>query len=199
MNAFILPLDNDYSWIQLLTGMNWLVASCMALTTRWHRSYFWMLFSAFLFICSMDEHYMLHECVKEIGLFQDNSTNIIKDSIVLFYGVCSLIGAIYFYKKIITSHKQKILLGIMLFLVFFIVSNDVFNISVFVLQNSAEECAELILSAFTIYFVLSFPKTDPVNKLNPIILTSLILAHFILGQVLRNLVWPTMCPKILLF
>lgn len=194
---FTLPLDSDYSWVQILTGINWLVASFVAFSVKRNRPFFWTIFSVFLFFCSLDEHYMIHECFKYGDQLNTKST--VKDLIILFYGIVSFFGAAYFYKKIINSNKQKSILFLMLFLVIVIISNDVFDYSFFELKNAAEECAELLLSALVIYFITLFPNSNFPNAKKIKIILFLIIFHILLGSILRQVLWPYFCPEVLLF
>ncbi len=194
IQMFTLPLDNDYSWIQVLTGIHWLIASIMAFTIKWQRNWFWLIFSAFLFYCSLDEMFMIHECVKYSSHLWNSN---IKDYLILIYGIGALFGAIYFYYFYIKTKNQRILLVLMLLLVILIVLNDVFDLSLFVLQNAAEECCELILSALIIIFIQTFPTKQ--QRSNRYISAFLLTIFIVLGLYFRLYLWLKVCPAVLKF
>ena len=187
-----LPLDNDYSWVQLLTGIHWLIASLIAFTIRFERKWHWILFSCFLFFCALDELFMVHECFKYgYSFFRPEA---IGDIFIFTYGIMAIFGAIYFYLHLMNNKKQKIILLLMLIFTALIVANDVFGLSFFSLKNSAEECTELLLSCTVIYFVLTFQKNEWSLKKNIYTIFFLITLFIGLGLGITFGVRPELCP-----
>lgn len=162
LNIFTLPLDHDSSWVQVLTGIHFLLAFLMTLKNR-HSSLVWTLFSIFLAFLCADEFLMIHEYFKFTYNFHNK---VFADFFVFLYGVLSCIGAIIFLKKYTLVKGQKLVMFFMFILMCTVVANDVFNISFFYMKNAAEECCELLISASMIVFIkwFDFKRSDSIEN-----------------------------------
>lgn len=145
----------------------------------------WILASAFFLVLSLDEYYVVHECLK-ISLFRGHHSTHLLDYVILIYGGISIASGVYLIKKEKNDWIDLCLIGTSFLAVTVILATDVFNL----FQNQAlEESLEFLVSLLvTFYIIRRLPKIKMIKGtlVSSVYVVVFLISGYLLSKYLHN-------------
>lgn len=144
----MMPYYAETHWFQDLNAFVLLLDAVLCSMASETKNKIWLLASSFFLILSIDEYFVLHECLK-VSIFRGLHFSHLQDYVILCYGLVSVCGGLYLVFKEANDKFDWIILSVSMLLVGMILAIDVFALFG---DHAVEEIAEMVLSIlFSIY------------------------------------------------